>query len=99
MPLGSAGNVSVTDRDLIWKNGTDVYGQTPSDVYGKRVDLPDFPQFLSLMVKGEQFAIWLLYQNYLTVTRKKQIGSQLAMKSLICNQQINIEGHGPPASF
>ena len=73
MPLGSAGNVSVTDRDLIWKNGTDVYGQTPSDVYGKRVDLPDFPQFLSLMVKGKQCAFWMLYRNYLTVTLYKNI--------------------------
>ena len=73
VPLGSAGNVSVTDRDLIWKNGTDVYGQTPSDVYGKRVDLPDFPQFLSLMVKGKHCAFWLFYRNYLTVTLYKNI--------------------------
>ena len=44
----------MTDRDEIWEHGLEAFGETPSDVYGKQVEIPHYPQFLGLMVHGER---------------------------------------------
>ena len=53
IPQGVSGEVSVTDRQKIWKDDLEVFGQWPSDVSGKKGELPDFPQFLPFMVRGK----------------------------------------------
>ena len=50
---GVSGRVSVGNREEIWKNGLDAFGQTPADVFGKRVDIPMYPVFLPMMANGE----------------------------------------------
>ena len=52
IPDGVAGTL-VVDQNDVWSKGLKAYGETPSDVLGKRVDIPSYPQFLSLMVDGE----------------------------------------------
>ena len=53
IPEGRSGGVSVKDRQLIWKESWESFGQWPSDVAGKRVELPDYPQFLPFMVHSK----------------------------------------------
>ena len=54
IPDGVAGTLAIDQND-IWVKGLKAYGETPSDVLGKRVESieVDFPQFLSLMVDGK----------------------------------------------
>ena len=52
IPDGVAGTL-VVDQNDVWAKGLKAYGETPSDVLGKRVDIPSYPQFLSLMVDGK----------------------------------------------
>ena len=50
---GVSGRVSVFTREKIWNKGLVAFGQTPADVFGKRVDIPGYPVFLTLMANGE----------------------------------------------
>ena len=58
IPDGVAGTLAI-DQNEIWIKGLKAYGETPSDVLGKRVESieVDFPQFLSLMVDGKGKAL------------------------------------------
>ena len=51
----------MTDRDEIWEHGLEAFGETPSDVYGKQVEIPHYPQFLGLMVHGERNPIGTIF--------------------------------------
>ena len=39
-------------REELWERGTSVYGEMPSDLEGKRVELPTYPQFQPWIVTG-----------------------------------------------
>ena len=58
IPDGVTGTLAI-DQNEIWIKGLKAYGETPSDVLGKRVESieVDFPQFLSLMVDGKGKAL------------------------------------------
>ena len=57
---GVSGRVSVVNREKIWEKGLDAFGQTPTDVFGKRVNIPVYPVFLPLMANGEAIIIWII---------------------------------------
>ena len=64
IPDGVNGNISSVENEVIWEKGLNAYGETPSDLYGKRVDIPDYPVFLSLMVNGKVSKL-ILFKNQL----------------------------------
>ena len=57
---GVSGRVSVFDREEIWNKGLVAFGQTPADVFGKRVNIPVYPVFLPLMANGEATTMWII---------------------------------------